>query len=89
MPLTRTCNRSTEESTIADGAAGRGFLAQDMPGFDRLAEFDVDAAMLDRAVKRETEFKMRREPFGLDRIAGAVQIVEHVVEILLARNAGA
>ncbi len=31
----------------ADGSAGRGFLAQDVPGLDRLAEFDVDAAMLD------------------------------------------
>src|SRR5580704_8467397 len=39
----------------ADGSTGAGLFAEDVPGFDGLAEFDGDAALFDRAVERKSE----------------------------------
>src|ERR1700730_8662915 len=53
---------------IAHGSARSPLLAHHMPGLERLPHFEIDAAMLDGAVKGETEFKLRFEPSGIERI---------------------
>src|ERR1700675_3422778 len=47
---------------IAHGAAGRILLAQNMPGFEGLAHFERDAAMMDPAESGEAKFKLSRVP---------------------------
>src|SRR5947209_15500583 len=53
-----------------------------MPGLQRLAEFELHAAMLDRAAEREAEFALRLEPDGIELVAGIAEIAEHAQEIL-------
>ena len=53
---------------VTHRAAAAGFFAEDVPGFERGAEFDLQIALLQIADARKTKFKMRREPFGLERI---------------------
>ncbi len=67
---------------IAHGAAAARFLAQDMPGFEGMAQLELDAALGDATDQREAELEMRREPVGLKAIAGGAEIVEHVGEVL-------
>ena len=83
MPLTKTWSRSTLESTNRTVPPAAGFFAQDVPGFDGLAEFDLDAAVFDGAVEGETELEMRSEPFAFRVDSRLCQIVKHVIEILL------
>src|SRR3984893_5768217 len=59
---------------IAHGSARSTLLAHHMPGLERLPHFELDAAMLDGAVKGETEFKLRREPGGIERITRPPEI---------------
>ena len=70
-PSTLTCRRSTEESTKRDRAAGRALFAQHMPRLERVAQFELHAAMLDRAVEREAELPLRVEPDRIEVVAGA------------------
>ncbi len=51
----------------AHRAADRAFLAQHVPGLQRLADLELDAAMLDLAEEREAELALRVEP---DRVEG-------------------
>ena len=66
----------------ARGAAGAALLAEHVPGLQRVAQLELDAAVGDRAVEREAEFALRVEPHRIERIAGAAQIAEHAEEIL-------
>src|SRR2546427_28253 len=52
-----------------------------MPRFEGLAQFEVDVPDIHLAELRETEFKMRREPFGLDGKSAAAKVLEHVLEV--------
>ena len=88
-PLAFTCRRSTEESTIAHRAADGAFLAEHMPGLERLADFEPDAAVLDDAADGKAEFALRLEPFRLEAIAGAIEIGEHAHGNPARRNAAA
>ena len=54
----------------ARGAAGSAFLAEHMPRLQRVPEFELDAAVVDRAVERKAEFALRLEPDRIERIAG-------------------
>jgi len=52
----------------ADGAPAAGLFAENIPGFDGLAEFEMDSAGawgIDGAEHWQTEFEVRGEPFGL------------------------
>ena len=53
-----------------------------MPGLERLAQFEVHAAARDGAEEREAELEVRREPVGLQRVAAAPQVGQHIVEVL-------
>ena len=52
---------------IAHGAAGRAFLAHHMPGLERVAQRQLDAARLHLADQREAELEVRREPGHVER----------------------
>src|SRR4051794_39307883 len=41
---------------VAHGAAGSALFAQDVPGFESLTDFEVDAALGDAAVNRKAKF---------------------------------
>src|SRR5665647_3629742 len=71
--------RGVDES---DRAAAGALLGQHVPGFERLAHLQLDAAIFNRAAEREAEFALRREPFGIEVIAGAGKIGEHAGKIL-------
>ena len=71
QPLERTVH-------IAHRAAAARFLAEDVPRFERGAEFELDVALFQIADARKTKFKMRREPVGLERITGVAQIMDDV-----------
>jgi hypothetical protein len=43
-----------------------------VPGLERVAQFELDALDGEIAVFREAELEVRREPFGLERVAGAL-----------------
>ena len=74
---------------VAGGAAGAGLLAEHVPGLDRLPQIQGHAVGGDAAGEREAEVAVGPEPIGHERVAGAAQIVEHVLEVLLARSGGA
>ena len=67
---------------VAGRSPGRAFLAQHVPGLERAAQREMDAAHRDFAHRREAELEMRREPLGLERVAGLRHLGEHVLEIL-------
>ena len=66
-PSAFTCSRSSEESAGREVAPLDGFLAEHVPGFERVAQLQPHAAVLDRAVERKTEFALRLEPRGSKR----------------------
>ena len=68
---------------VAGRAAGRRLFAQHVPGLQRAAEFQMNAALRDGTDGRESELEVRREPFLLERITGVVQFFEHVFQIAL------
>src|SRR3982074_3057250 len=53
-----------------------------MPGFERLAYFERDAAMMDAAESGKAEFELRRVPIRRKIIAGLLQFGEHAEKIL-------
>ncbi len=53
-----------------------------MPWLQRLPQLDLDAVVSHRAVDREAELEMRREPFQLDGEARLAQLRDHVLEVL-------
>ena len=67
---------------IAHRAAAARLLAQHVPRLQRVAQFQRDAALRHLADPREAELEVRREPGGLEAIAGLGQIGQHVGEIL-------
>ncbi len=52
---------------VADRAAGRAFLAEDVPRLERGAQLHVHAVVGDLALEREAEFHVRCEPLALER----------------------
>ena len=54
---------------VAHRAAAARLLAQHVPRLERLAQFELDAALGDRRRSREAELEMRREPLGLEAVA--------------------
>jgi hypothetical protein len=66
---------------IAHGAADRALLAHDVPGLERLPEFELDAALGDRAEEGEAEFLLRREPGRIEGVAGMGEVGQHLAEI--------
>ncbi len=74
---------------VARRAAGRGLLAEHVPGLERLAERQVNRARRQLAGHRKAELEVRREPLGRHRVAGAPHFFEHVLEIERTRSTGA
>ena len=68
---------------IARSAGRAAFLAQDVPRFEREAQFDVDAGGIEVAEQREAEVQVRREPARRHRIAVLAELGQHAAEILL------
>ncbi|MNQ83452.1 hypothetical protein D3C85_985300 [compost metagenome] len=54
-----------------------------MPGLERLAQFQRNAADGVVANLGEAEFQMRGEPFGPHRITGGVEVDDDIGEVLL------
>ncbi len=67
---------------IAHRAAAARLLAQHVPGLQRVAQLELEAALRDLADPREAELEMRREPIRREAVAGLAEIGEHVAEIL-------
>src|SRR5437660_1105894 len=55
-------------------AAGNAFFAEHMPGLERLTDFELHAAMLDRAAKRKAELALRFEPTGIEFVTRGAEI---------------
>jgi hypothetical protein len=53
-----------------------------MPGLERVAELEPDAAAGHRAVIRKTEFALRFVPDRIEAVASVAQIREHAEEVL-------
>ena len=68
---------------IAHRGSGTAFLAHDVPGLERVAQFELDALDREITVFREAELEVRREPLRLDRKAGGLHFVHDVAKILL------
>ena len=66
---------------VAGRAAAGGFFTEDVPGFQRVAQFDGDAACGDGTDQGKAKFKVRREPFVLERIARVAELLENVLPI--------
>ena len=64
------------------GAARGALFAHHMPGFERQAQFDLDAHGAEVAEPREAEVEVRRKPLGLQRVAELVQFLDHVAQVL-------
>src|SRR5579864_1896696 len=62
--------------------AGIALLAQHVPGLDRLAQFERDAAVMHGAAHRETKLPLRLEPGRIEGVAGGFEIVQDFAEIL-------
>ncbi len=69
---------------VANRAAGRAFLAEDVPRLERRAELEIDAVVVDFALDREAELEVGREPLGLEGIAGPFEFLDNVVQVLRA-----
>jgi len=67
---------------IAHRAAAARLLAQHVPGFERVAQLELDATLGHAADQREAELEMRREPVGLKAVTRGAEIIEHVGEVL-------
>src|SRR6185503_7610778 len=59
--------------------------AEDMPGFKPGAQFDMNIALREIADARETKFEVWREPVELEWVPGVAQVVNHILEIRLAK----
>ena len=67
---------------ITHRAAATRLLTQHMPGFERMAQLQLDAALGHLAEAREPEFEVRCEPVRREVIPRLGQIGEHVGEVL-------
>ena len=70
---------------VTHRAAAAGFFAEDVPRFERGAEFDLQIALLQIADAREAKLKMRREPVVFKRITGLAQIADDIAKIRFAK----
>ena len=61
---------------------GGRILAEDMPGLQRVPQFEGDAAMGDGAIKRKTKLALRVKPLRIERIACAAEIVQDTEKVL-------
>src|SRR5947209_1127469 len=53
-----------------------------MPGLERLTDFELHAAMLDRAAERKAELALRFEPNGIEFVTRVAEIAEDAEKIL-------
>src|SRR5262245_14554898 len=67
---------------IANGPSSAGFFTQYMPWFQRLAQFQLDAALVHRAVPREAKLEVWSKPIRLHRVPRLFEIQEDVFEVL-------
>ena len=58
---------------VAHRAAAAALFAQHMPGLERLAQFQLDAAVVDLAEDGKAEFALRLEPVRLESVAGVAR----------------
>ena len=58
-------------------------FAEDMPGFERLSDFEIDAPLGHAAIAGEAEFEVRGEPVVLQRIAMVLEVADDVAKIFL------
>src|SRR5262249_6644542 len=63
-------------------AADHAFFSEDMPGLERLPQFERYPAVLDRTEIGKAEFALGLEPYRIERVAGAPQIAKHVQKVL-------
>jgi hypothetical protein len=66
----------------ASGTAATGFFTEDIPRFEGLADFDVDAGGCEGADERTAKFELSTEPGGFHGNACGIQVSDNVVEIL-------
>src|SRR5580692_9286176 len=66
----------------AHRGAGIALLAQHVPGLDRLAQFEADAAVADGTAHRKPELPLRLEPGRIEDVTGGFEIVQDFEEIL-------
>src|SRR5580700_1455766 len=66
----------------AHRGAGIALLAQHVPGLDRLAQLELDAAVMYGAAQRKTKLPLRLEPDRIEGVAGGFEIVQDVAKIL-------
>ncbi len=67
----------------ARGASAGGFLAQDIPGFQSMAQFQLDAAHGHRADGRKAKLEVGSEPLAEEAISGAGEVAHYILPIKL------
>src|SRR4051794_29266192 len=67
---------------IARHASGGCLLAENVPGFQRLSQFELHAVTLDRSIAWEPEFKERRKPIHRESVAGIAEIAHDIAHVL-------
>src|SRR5216684_224504 len=70
---------------VTHRAAATRFFAEDVPRFERGAEFDVNIALLQIADARKAKLEVRCEPICLERKTRLAQIANDIPEIRLAK----
>src|ERR1700688_2571691 len=66
---------------IAHRASRRTLLAHDVPGFERLAQLELDAARGEIAVLGKTEFKVGGEPIRLEFETFPPHLLDHIRKV--------
>ena len=66
---------------VSGRPAADNLLAEHVPGFDGLSQFDIDALSGDLTDHRKSEFEVRGKPLTFKRISGRPHLVEHLVEV--------
>src|SRR5262245_49918483 len=62
---------------VAHGTSGGAFLAEDVPGLERLTQLERHTALLHRAADGKAKGALRLEPARLEGIAGPVEVGNH------------
>ena len=81
MPLDLDLQALDRRIDVARGPGGADLLAQHVPRLDRLAQLDGHAVVAHGAEARKAELEERVEPGRLERVAEAVQVGDHVVQV--------
>src|SRR5262245_61894806 len=63
------------------GGAGGRVLAENVPGLQRVTQFEHDAAVVDGSVERKTKLALRLKPLLVEMVACSAKTFQHAEEV--------